>query len=134
MERSKRFGRPSKYTLLHSGIWKENITIIIETMASVLYAAEIRQCREKQNVQCVQRGEMKRKGEHTRLIRMLAFVSDATRILQCRENVKADNIRLYGDFAYIFCGETLVTVIRIPAGLRKDLKNMVKEYPGVKKE
>lgn len=49
------------------------------------------------------------------------------------KNVKADNIRLYGDFAYIFCGETLVTVIRIPAGLRKDLKNMVKEYPGAKK-
>lgn len=49
------------------------------------------------------------------------------------KNTKAGNIRLYGDFAYIFCGSTLVTVIRIPAGLRKDLKNMVKGYPEAEK-
>lgn len=39
---------------------------------------------------------------------------------------KADNIRLYGDYAYIFCGEVLVTVIVIPASLKKDLKSMLR--------
>ncbi|MCM1258814.1 MAG: hypothetical protein NC307_13295 [Roseburia sp.] len=43
------------------------------------------------------------------------------------KNKKSNNIRLYGDKAYIFCGETLVTVIQIPAGLRKDLKSMIKQ-------
>ncbi len=42
------------------------------------------------------------------------------------KNKKANNIRLYGDKAYIFCRETLVTVIQIPADLRKDLKSMIK--------
>lgn len=42
-------------------------------------------------------------------------------------NPKAKNIRLYGDKAYIFCGEILVTVIQIPAGLMKDFKKVVKE-------
>ena len=40
---------------------------------------------------------------------------------------KADNIRLYGDHAYIFCGEVLVTVIAIPASLRRDLKSMLRQ-------
>ena len=39
----------------------------------------------------------------------------------------ANNIRLYGDKAYIFCNDTLVTVIQIPSGLRNDMKVMVKE-------
>ncbi len=43
------------------------------------------------------------------------------------KNQKANNIRLYGDKAYIFCGETLVTVIQIPVGLMKDFREMVKE-------
>lgn len=42
------------------------------------------------------------------------------------KNETANNIRLYGDKAYIFCEETLVTVIQIPAGLMKDLKKMIK--------
>lgn len=43
------------------------------------------------------------------------------------DNTVCSNIRLYGDKAYIFCGETLVTVIQIPAGLMKDFREMVKE-------
>lgn len=39
---------------------------------------------------------------------------------------KANNIRIYGDNAYIFCGETLVTVIPVPPNLKKDLGNMIK--------
>lgn len=42
------------------------------------------------------------------------------------KNVKANNIRLYGNYAYIFAGETLVTVIPVPVGLRKDLENMIR--------
>ena len=41
-------------------------------------------------------------------------------------NKNANNIRLYGDKAYIFCNETLVTVIQIPIKLMKDFKKMVK--------
>lgn len=43
------------------------------------------------------------------------------------KNQSANNIRLYGDKAYIFCGETLVTVIQIPVGLMKDFKEMIRE-------
>lgn len=39
---------------------------------------------------------------------------------------KANNIRLYGDKAYIFHDQTLVTVIQIPHSLVKGLKKMVK--------
>lgn len=42
------------------------------------------------------------------------------------KNKNADNIRLYGDNAYIFCGETLVTVIPVPANIKKSMKGMVK--------
>lgn len=42
------------------------------------------------------------------------------------KNMNANNIRLYGDKAYIFCDEILVTVIQIPASLMKDFKKMVK--------
>lgn len=42
------------------------------------------------------------------------------------KHCNANNIRLYGDNAYIFCGETLVTVIPIPNNLRKDFKEMIK--------
>lgn len=41
------------------------------------------------------------------------------------KNKKANNIKLYGDKAYIFCGEILVTVIQIPVDLMKDLKSMI---------
>lgn len=34
-------------------------------------------------------------------------------------NQTANNIRLYGDKAYIFAGSTLVTVFQIPPGLLK---------------
>lgn len=40
------------------------------------------------------------------------------------KNCNANNIRLYGDNAYIFCGETLVTVIQIPSNLKKDFEKM----------
>jgi hypothetical protein len=42
------------------------------------------------------------------------------------KNKSANNIRLYGDKAYIFCDKVLVTVIQIPIGLMKDFKKMVK--------
>lgn len=42
-------------------------------------------------------------------------------------NEKANNIRLYGDKAYIFCGDILVTVIQIPSDLRNYMKVLVKE-------
>lgn len=42
-------------------------------------------------------------------------------------NCNANNIRLHGDNAYIFCGEALVTVIPIPNGLKKDFERMVKK-------
>ncbi len=42
-------------------------------------------------------------------------------------NTDANNIKLYGDKAYIFCGSTLITVIQIPANLANDLKSLVRE-------
>ena len=42
------------------------------------------------------------------------------------KNEKANNIRLHGDKAYIFCEEVLVTVIQIPNDLRKSMKSMIK--------
>ena len=42
------------------------------------------------------------------------------------KNKSANNIRLYGDKAYIFCDSVLVTVIQIPIGLMKDFKKMIK--------
>lgn len=42
-------------------------------------------------------------------------------------NESANNIRLYGDKAYIFCGETLVTVIQIPHDLMKNFKKMIRK-------
>ena len=41
-------------------------------------------------------------------------------------NERANNIRLYGDYAYIFCEKTLVTVIPIPNNLKRDLKSMIR--------
>lgn len=43
------------------------------------------------------------------------------------KNCNANNIRLYGGFAYVFCGETLVTVIPIPSNLKKDFERMVEK-------
>ena len=40
---------------------------------------------------------------------------------------RANNIRIYGEKAYIFRFETLITVIPLPRGLAKDLKKMIKE-------
>lgn len=40
---------------------------------------------------------------------------------------KANNIRLYGDKAYLFRDETLITILQIPADLTKDMKNMIKK-------
>lgn len=41
------------------------------------------------------------------------------------KNKKSNNIRLYGDKAYIFCDETLVTVLQIPTNLMKNLNKMI---------
>ena len=38
----------------------------------------------------------------------------------------ANNIRLYGDKAYLFKGYVLITVIQIPQNLMKDLGEMVR--------
>lgn len=43
------------------------------------------------------------------------------------KNKKANNIRLFGDKAYIYCNDVLVTVIQIPVDLMRDFKKMVKE-------
>lgn len=43
------------------------------------------------------------------------------------KNVNANNIKLYGDKAYIFCDQFLVTVIQIPQNLTKELKVFIKE-------
>ena len=43
------------------------------------------------------------------------------------KNKSANNIKLYGDKAYIFCDSVLVTVIQIPISLMKDFKKMIKE-------
>lgn len=40
-------------------------------------------------------------------------------------NQSANNIRLYGDKAYIFCKDTLVTVIQIPPNLTGRLNDMI---------
>lgn len=42
-------------------------------------------------------------------------------------NKAANNIRLYGDKAYIFSKETLITVLQIPPSLTKDLAKMIKK-------
>lgn len=35
------------------------------------------------------------------------------------ENQKANNIRIYGDYAYIFCQDILVTIIPVPIDIKK---------------
>ncbi len=42
------------------------------------------------------------------------------------KNTNANNIRIYGDNAYIFCRETLVTVIPVPANIKKDMDKMIR--------
>lgn len=42
------------------------------------------------------------------------------------KNEKANNIRLYGDFCFIFAGETLVTVIPVPVNIKKSMEDMIK--------
>ena len=41
-------------------------------------------------------------------------------------NKTANNIRLYGDKAFIFTNERLITVIQIPSNLRNDMKVLLK--------
>lgn len=43
------------------------------------------------------------------------------------KNPKSNNIRIYGDKAYIFCDDRLVTVIPVPNDLKKDIKKMIKK-------
>lgn len=43
------------------------------------------------------------------------------------KNTNANNIRLFGDNAFIFCGETLVTVIPVPGNLKKDFDKMIRQ-------
>ena len=40
-------------------------------------------------------------------------------------NKSANNIRLYGDKAYIFGGAVLITVLQIPSNLRNDMRSLV---------
>lgn len=40
---------------------------------------------------------------------------------------KGTDIRLYGDKAYVFVNEALVTVLQIPSSLTKDMHKMVKK-------
>ena len=42
-------------------------------------------------------------------------------------NKSANNIRLYGDKAYIFTDEKLITVLQIPSNLRNDMRSLVDE-------
>ena len=42
------------------------------------------------------------------------------------KNKNANNIRLFGDKAYIFCDEILVTIIQIPANLTKEVTRIKK--------
>lgn len=41
-------------------------------------------------------------------------------------NCRANNIRLYGDKAYIFRDEVLITIVQIPSNLMKDFGKMIK--------
>lgn len=41
------------------------------------------------------------------------------------QNKKVNNIRIYGDKAYLFSDEFLITVLQIPAYITKDLKEMI---------
>lgn len=42
-------------------------------------------------------------------------------------NMTATNIRLYGDKAYIFKKDILVTIIAIPPNIKRDLNKMIKK-------
>lgn len=46
---------------------------------------------------------------------------------------KLNNIKLYGDKAYLFTDNKLITALQIPNDLTKDFKKMVKEKPNVEK-
>ena len=41
-------------------------------------------------------------------------------------NKKANNVRLYGDKAFIFMDNILLTVLQIPSNLTKDMKKLIK--------
>lgn len=43
------------------------------------------------------------------------------------QNTNANNIKLYGDKAYIFSEENLITVLQIPSNLTKKMNYLVKE-------
>lgn len=42
------------------------------------------------------------------------------------KNKRANNVRIYGGFCYIFANETLVTVIPVPNNIRKNMEDMIK--------
>lgn len=41
-------------------------------------------------------------------------------------NMDANNIRIYGNYIYIFCGETLVTVLHVPHRLKNHVNEQQK--------
>lgn len=42
-------------------------------------------------------------------------------------NKQANNLRIYGDYLYVFDGNTLVTVFRVPNNLLKNIDDMVRK-------
>lgn len=58
----------------------------------------------------------KTKGQLNKWITSLYFYSE-----------RANNIRIYGDKAYIFRDDRLITVIQVPPSLRKNIKSMVED-------
>lgn len=42
-------------------------------------------------------------------------------------NQTANNIKIYGEKAYVFADEKLITVLNVPANLTKDLEKMIKQ-------
>lgn len=49
-------------------------------------------------------------------------------------NEMANNIRIFGGNAYIFAGETLVTVIPVPNNIRKNMKKMIENEEDLSNE
>lgn len=49
-------------------------------------------------------------------------------------NKTANNIRLYNDKAWIFTGKNLITVLQIPASLKKSVKDVLNRRQNVKEE
>ena len=43
------------------------------------------------------------------------------------KNENTNNIKLYGDKAYVFCDDKLVTVLQVPHRLSKNMRSMIKK-------